>query len=120
MFPVGRLVSTVSEMMIGWPMLLERTISTRRHDTVWSRLTKVRVLATTAVSGFRGASSFATTCTIALSFASSSFATLKTFDIDLGVVHRLDLRFTLPLPLGIGESNLLGCMLLVSVLKPTR
>ena len=97
-------------------MLLERTISTRRHDTAWPRLTKVRVLATTAVSVFRGTSSFATTCTFSL----SSFATLKTFDFDLGVVHRLDFRFTLPLPLGIGESNLLGFMLLVSVLKPTR
>jgi hypothetical protein len=70
------------------------------------------LLATTTVHRLRGKISFATTVVMTLSFAPSSFkiffTALKTFDSDLGSVHRLGERFTLPFSPGIRESSLLG------------
>ena len=105
--------------MIGCSEFLERTVSTRRHDTVCPGETIMSFLATIAVNHFRGNSSFATISVIALSFALSSFTALETFDGDLGSVHRLGVRFSFPLSLGIGESGLLGGVFSIGVLKPT-
>jgi hypothetical protein len=76
-------------------------------------------LAATTVHWFRGKISLATTAVVTLSFAPSSFTALKPFESGLGSVHRLGEKFTFPLSLGIGDSSLLGCVLLVGVLKPT-
>jgi hypothetical protein len=80
MFPVGRLQLTVSEMMIDRFEFLERTVSTRRHDTFGPDETKMGFLATTTVYRLRGKISFATTVVMTLSLAPSSFTALKTFD----------------------------------------
>ena len=77
-------------------------------------------LASVTVHRLRGRIALATTVVMTLSFASSSFTALDTFDIDLGSIHRLRVRPPFPLSLGIGESSLLRGMLLIGVLKPTR
>ena len=68
MFPVGRLDSTVTGMMIGWSVFVERTVSTRRHDTFGPGETMMGFLATTTVHRLRGKVSFATTVFVTLSF----------------------------------------------------
>jgi hypothetical protein len=119
MFPVDRLQLTVSEMMIDGSEFLESTVSTRRHDTFGPDETKMGVLATITVHRLRDKISFATTVVMTLSLAPSSFTALKTFDSDLGSVHRLGVRFAFPFSPRIGESSLLGGVFLVGVLKPT-
>ena len=76
-------------------------------------------LASVTVHRLRGRIALATTVVMTLSFASSSFTALDTFDIDLGSIHRLRVKPSFPLSLGIGESSLLRGMLLIGVLKPT-
>ena len=76
-------------------------------------------LASITVYRLRGRIALATTVVMPLSFASSSFTALDTFDIDLGSIHRLRVKPSFPLSLGIGESSLLRCVLLIGVLKPT-
>jgi hypothetical protein len=76
-------------------------------------------LATITVHRLRGRIAFATTVVMALSFAPASFTALDTFDIDLGSSHRLHVKPSFPLSLGIGESSLLRSVFLIGVLKPT-
>ena len=97
MFPVDRLQLTVSEMMIDRSEFLESTVSTRRHDAFGPRETKMSSLASITVHRLRGRISLAATVVVALSFASSSFTALDTFDIDLGSIHRLRVKPSFPL-----------------------